>query len=193
MNELIGTEHGYLTIVEKAPQRITKKGKYTMWKCKCVCGNFREVSHGDLFKNNRLHSCGCKTKETTLNAIDKNTKKRYEQLECTATEHNFYTQYKFSDPVRNRKLDFNLSLKEFIKITNSSCYYCGSAPFNLRFSHSKKESQNLNGVDRVDSSKGYVTDNVVSCCTICNMAKSNSSLENFLNWIEKVYTYQNNK
>jgi hypothetical protein len=44
-----------------------------------------------------------------------------------------------------------------------------------------------NGIDRVDSTKGYFNENVVSCCKVCNRAKSNLSLDEFKEWISKVY------
>jgi hypothetical protein len=40
------------------------------------------------------------------------------------------------------------------------CYYCGII-----------QSKGFNGLDRLDSSKSYVMDNIVSCCEMCNMMK----------------------
>ena len=47
----------------------------------------------------------------------------------------------------------------------------------------------VNGIDRVDSSKGYVEDNVVSCCKYCNTAKNTMSRDEFFKWIKRVYEY----
>lgn len=187
MQELIGTKYGYLTIVELSEPKITEKQKYTMWKCQCICGNFKDVAHGDLMKKNRIKSCGCKTKETTLIAIDESNKARYKKMGCTSTEHNFYSQYRFSDTVRSRKLEFNLTMPEFVKITNSNCYYCGIKPQSMRFSHSKSESQLLNGIDRKDSSIGYTIENVVPCCIHCNRAKMDRNIDDFINWVKLIY------
>ena len=51
-----------------------------------------------------------------------------------------------------------------------------------------------NGIDRIDSTKGYFNDNVVSCCKVCNRAKSNLSLEDFKQWAANLYlkTIKNN-
>ena len=43
-----------------------------------------------------------------------------------------------------------------------------------------------NGIDRVNPALGYVEDNVVTCCKICNIAKHDLRLEEFLAWIEKL-------
>lgn len=39
-----------------------------------------------------------------------------------------------------------------------------------------------NGIDRVDSKKGYVAGNVVTCCRNCNQAKSDKSIDEFEEW-----------
>jgi hypothetical protein len=41
-------------------------------------------------------------------------------------------------------------------------------------------------VDRLDSSCGYTLDNVVTCCTICNVAKSAMTVEEFKQWVLRV-------
>lgn len=47
-----------------------------------------------------------------------------------------------------------------------------------------------NGIDRVDNSKGYTSDNCVPCCWACNNAKKNNSSSEFLAWVDGVYTFQ---
>ena len=45
------------------------------------------------------------------------------------------------------------------------------------------------GIDRVDSNIGYEINNVVSCCNICNRAKSNMKLDEFNEWRMKLAKY----
>lgn len=49
-----------------------------------------------------------------------------------------------------------------------------------------------NGLDRVDSNKGYLKENVVPCCEICNKAKRDLSLCQFKKWINRLIKYNNN-
>jgi len=44
-------------------------------------------------------------------------------------------------------------------------------------------------MDRVDSSKGYEKDNVVPCCTRCNLMKLTYSREDFLTHAMKIYKF----
>lgn len=80
---------------------------------------------------------------------------------------------------KRRKLDFSISLEYYQeKIWNQKCSYCGSVDTN-------------GGMDRVDSSLGYINDNVVSCCQICNTMKLDHSLDKFKKQIAIIYTYLN--
>ena len=52
--DLTGQRFGRLVVVERAES----KGKRTMWKCLCDCGNTKVVGAGNL-KNGHTTSCGC--------------------------------------------------------------------------------------------------------------------------------------
>lgn len=79
---------------------------------------------------------------------------------------------------KQRNLFFDLTEQQMCDLLNGTCSYCGC--------------KHCNGIDRVDSSKGYTIDNVVPCCAICNRMKNNYPLEMFVNHINKIYKYLNN-
>jgi len=60
-----------------------------------------------------------------------------------------------------RGYSFNLQYEDFKKLVLSSCYYCGY-----------KKDDEVNGIDRVDNSKGYELENCVTCCKTCNRMKN---------------------
>lgn len=74
-----------------------------------------------------------------------------------------------------KSIPFQLTVQEFELVCSGRCCYCGSG--------------NKIGVDRIDSSLGYTTDNVQSCCGTCNWMKQSTRHEDFLRHIEKVYKY----
>ncbi len=87
-----------------------------------------------------------------------------------------------------RHLPFTITKVEFKLITLSPCFYCGEHP-KYKIHDNKKgdlSSYTYNGLDRRDNNKGYTTENVVPCCAICNLAKSNLSYEKFIEWIGKI-------
>jgi len=109
--------------------------------------------------------------------------------------------------VRHKKLGFDgevISLDEYKDIINKPCAYCGLEKSNttkesLFYTSKKKKMESAfidfdfeirhNGVDRIDSQKGYVSGNVVPCCKYCNIAKSDYSTEDFLEWAERAYQF----
>lgn len=120
-------------------------------------------------------------------------------LSCTprfanskSNDWHLYIHYKGHARDKNRK--FELSYDEFKKLVHDNCFYCGSEPQiqHQLLKYSKNSiPQPLNGVDRIDSSKGYTIDNCVTCCSICNQMKSNIDQNLFLSQIEKIHNNRN--
>ncbi len=92
-----------------------------------------------------------------------------------------------------RGIEYKLAEEQFKEITQKDCHYCGAKPNNV----GKKEHYNgkyiYNGLDRTDNKKGYTTDNVVPCCKFCNFQKKDLTLQEFRDWIKKVYNNMVNK
>lgn len=82
-----------------------------------------------------------------------------------------------------RSLAWEISEDEWISLATQNCFYCDSKPSNVISEYGFKYS----GLDRIDSTKGYTLTNIVPCCRICNMAKSDMSQKDFYKWIEKAY------
>lgn len=100
-------------------------------------------------------------------------KDKYNRQRKVKTPEKSYSQYKFSAKKKNR--DFVITFEQFLHLRNSTCQYCGNV--------------GNNGLDRVDSSKGYTLDNVVSCCTTCNVMKNTLSVEQFKQHLHKIINY----
>lgn len=64
-------------------------------------------------------------------------------------------------------------------MVSKTCYYCGD--------------KKLIGVDRIKSNEGYIKENCVPCCSMCNYFKRNYTIEQFLNHVNKIYKYQNKR
>ena len=92
---------------------------------------------------------------------------------------------------RARILDFSLNKEHFTKLITDNCFYCGLEPSTLK--STVTYNFYYNGIDRVDSNKGYTEDNCVTCCFNCNKAKWALTEKDFLNHIERIYEYQKNK
>jgi hypothetical protein len=86
-----------------------------------------------------------------------------------------YKQYKSS--CSRIKRDFQLSYEEFLTLWKKDCSYCGSTIDSV-------------GIDRVNSSIGYILDNCVPCCFDCNGLKSNRELDKWLDKMEKILKFR---
>lgn len=88
----------------------------------------------------------------------------------------------------SRNLTFELSYDEFCNLTSRPCYYCGSIRTIFINKDCVNKNINLNnlcsGIDRIDNKMGYITNNVVPCCKICNRGKGNLSKERWLKYLD---------
>lgn len=94
--------------------------------------------------------------------------------------------YKYRMQAKRRNIEFKLKYKEFLEIIEKDCFYCGSTSSNTEITPSGHILK-YNGIDRVDNTKGYVVNNVVPCCKICNQMKSNLGYDEFIGQINRIY------
>lgn len=176
--ELIGKKFNRLTVISKEPNKVFNKSIFSMWKCICDCGNYY-IAYGSALNKGKVKSCGCLKIE----------KARKEQGK--AGFNDLYSEYKKRATKSGRV--FNLTKESFFLLTQKNCFYCDSSPKNIHIPHHgrseksiKHEQYTYSGLDRVDSNKGYLLDNVVSSCKVCNIAKHNMSVSEFFEWIRRV-------
>ncbi len=88
----------------------------------------------------------------------------------------------------------HISFAKFKTIVVQPCVYCGHLGSNTVRDYGSRGKALIsdtvlliNGVDRIDSSKGYTSDNSASCCLYCNRGKNDRKLKYFLHWIAEVY------
>lgn len=62
---------------------------------------------------------------------------------------------------KQRKLCWEISLEQFQELCSLDCIYCSNKLENRKFSTSS-------ALDRKDNSKGYIIENVLPCCSMCN-------------------------
>lgn len=75
-----------------------------------------------------------------------------------------------------RNIEFNISVDVFNDIIKMNCIYCGDKG---------------GGIDRVNYKLGYIVENCVPCCGRCNMMKFKYSVEEFINHVKKIASWQN--
>lgn len=184
--DLIGMRYNMLMVVEKLPSKVygdkSKYHKKRMWLCKCDCGNMTEANTGSLTCDKKK-SCGCLT---STKSAENSIKSRYKIAKQDAGYRSIYSSYKLN--AKSRGFEFNIDFDYAVSILKSDCHYCGIEPSNTYMK--SYYNATYNGIDRVDNTKGYEMDNIVSCCKMCNIAKNNNTEEYFLQWVKRLSEYQ---
>lgn len=163
LENLSGRTYNKLTVL-KSYKVIDKK---IIWDCICSCGNHIAV-RADSLTSGHTKSCGC-----------------LRLVEDSVIYKKVYTAYKAG--AKRRGIEFSLIFEQFYNLIISNCHYCGAESSNLMKRNGKQGK--YNGIDRLDSSKGYVKDNVISCCKVCNYAKHTMHYEDFKEWVRRVSNY----
>jgi 5-methylcytosine-specific restriction endonuclease McrA len=168
------------------------KDKIAYYACECECGK-KEIVRGYNLRSGRSKGCkDCGRKRTTA-ALFGQDRSKYSAKDYTLRR--LMKDYKQRSAKKG--FPFELGFEQFKHLTSQNCHYCGIAPSTLtnRVQDGKTVPKArvdqgwvyMNGIDRVDSSRGYSLDNIVTCCETCNKAKLDSSVQDFRSWIERVY------
>jgi len=148
--------------------KCLKKNNTRFGKFLCDCGKEKEAPIC-LVKRNSPMSCGC------LNS----SRRPWGE----AAQDNHYLTWKSDERIRHKK---SLSKEDFNKLVHSDCYYCGQKPNQISTRKKYFGIPMVNGIDRIDNSKGYVKDNCVPCCSNCNFAKHVKTQKEFIEMCHKV-------
>lgn len=178
--DISGERTGRLLIKRRV---ANNKAGLVCWECECDCGKTTIVPAKDL-RGGNTQSCGCLRAENAskLRAL-------YPSRDLpngVAARNGFYNRY--LKGAQNRGLFFDLTKEDFTILTSQDCHYCGIPPERVYRSVCVSRDNGSyvgNGVDRVDSSKGYTTDNCVPCCRQCNMAKWDLPYDDFVAWVHR--------
>lgn len=70
-----------------------------------------------------------------------------------------------------RGIEFKITMNEYSQFHGKPCHYCGIQSI---------------GLDRIDSAICYRLDNVVPCCTVCNMMKGTLERDAFITHCKRI-------
>lgn len=75
--------------------------------------------------------------------------------------------------ILSRGLEFYLTLEQFNSFWQKDCYYCGHRVETI-------------GLDRINNDEGYRIDNVVSCCSVCNVMRMDLTQDQFIDQVRAI-------
>lgn len=181
----VGEIHGIIEILELDHVERFEKSESTdlrvYYKTKCkLCGH----------ESVRLYNSPQWKQLTKCKHCNDNKK-----LSNNSFINKVYKNYRDSAKVRG--YSWELTDEQFLSLIKQNCFYCGDEPSHrhVRFGRNngrKLSNTAVNGIDRIDSSKGYCIENCVPCCSSCNYMKQAFPQDTFLNQIIKIYNHQKN-
>jgi hypothetical protein len=191
----IGKKYNSLLVIKEIESRKYKNGSVKRFECLCDCGNITNT-FGTSIKSGHAKSCGC------LNFI--NVRKAHLKNPGDISFNSIFKTYRIN--ASDRKLSFNITIDDCKRIIINPCIYCGAEPIPYNYYINSDGSMRqgvltkyqetidrswiyITGLDRIDSNKGYESDNLVPCCGICNTMKWDTTTEQFLNHIKKLYNF----
>jgi transposase len=168
-----GLRFGALTIVGAVRPLRTYKGHLESRSlAKCDCGERVSVFNHALRSGN-VKTCGCRITRRNADAVWVRARSNI-VIGARARRHG----------------RVNLSLAQVKAISTRSCFYCGSPASNKLKGRKRGRSTRATvlqytGIDQVVLGRGYNLGNILPCCRICNRAKSDMSLKDFLDWLAR--------
>lgn len=177
-----GQRFGCITVVSKS---FPPDGQYSQqarwWLIKCDCGH-RKVVYSNELVGRKWISCGHDCKFPRINELPFGESEKRAQYSKTKDE-----------AIKNGYI-FELTIDQFHLVVSEPCAYCGVANskklgLNRNKKHPNRHVYKCNGIDRIDSSKGYVDGNCASACKYCNWAKNSQTVDQFKDHITKIYNH----
>ena len=186
IDEIVGKKFGMITV-----NKLYMKGRHTYFDGICNCGNivsspFMEIKTG-FSRSNKKQPCSCNSCAqalksgwepkyspyvNTLNASIRRAKKK-------GIEHNITLEYLYG---LNQKQDGLCAITgvKMIARKNSADYGYGKEPYIL-------------SLDRIDSSKGYIEDNVHLVTWIANLMKMEFAMDQVIETARQIVNTADSK
>lgn len=151
-----------------------------LWECVCKCGKTTIVETWRLTGKYKKKSCGCRS-------LGKNHYlwKGHEKI----TGH--YWKHIRKDAAK-RNIPLKITIKEAWEKFENQKGLCSLTKVPIYFPRNSttEESKYTASLDRIDSSKGYVIDNIQWVHKDINMMKHKYSQDDFIDWCRKVSKFQ---
>ena len=160
------TDNRYGKLLVSGRAENAEQGR-AQWLCRCDCGNEVVVRANNL-RSGKTQSCGCM--QGTNHGLAKGE----------AAFNALINRMKGG--AKRRSIKWDLTKDQIRHLTNQPCFYCGIEPSQTCSPPTYNGAYIYNGIDRIDNTKGYTIDNVISCCKTCNGAKSAMTVEEFKAW-----------
>lgn len=185
-----GQTFNQLTVLgpsETQSERSTKR-KWLDVMCRCACGTVKSRPLQEVVKGN-VKSCGClsgqavaKLKLDSQPAMSAAPRRRPATQAPAQPKVNVRPLMKlryddFTKKSRSRGMVNTLTFDQWMELVTAPCWYTGRPPERRQTSRGEIT---CHGLDRLDNTKGYTLDNVITSCSEVNVIRGNIKQATFL-------------
>ena len=162
------------------------------------CGKLFERGSYEINRSKQLgrstncsRYCGAvsSNKKSTRTGDVKNLGKLARKDELTPFRH-FIRSYKSRAKMNKTwKIPFELTIQDLFELWNKQkglCSYTGYKLIHPYENKGKQQTPYLASIDRIDSTKGYVKDNIEFVCLVINYAKNKFLKDDIINFFSKI-------
>ncbi len=164
--DLIGKRFGELEVIDFDS---INKWRQTVWKCKCDCGKI-VIKRSDSLRRKHCQTCG-----HSKNLFGSKSKGWKGFGEISGSHW-----ISIVHGAKKRRLQFSMTIGDAWNLFEKQNRKCALSGVELKFATNKKSFDGTASLDRINSSKGYIIDNVQWIHRDINFMKQNFSEDRFL-------------
>ena len=184
MLDVTNRRFGKLTVIKRV--RNPDKFGQVKWKCRCDCGRIVYPT-GRCLTLGKTKSCGCLMSEAPKE--HSGGKKSSNWTGYGDIPGSYWKQLLRHAKVRSREVTISLNdaWEQYLK-QNGICALSGE-PINFGIPGRKNRASITASLDRIDSSKGYIVDNIQWVHKHVNIMKWNLTEQRFVELCNKISNY----
>lgn len=182
---LIGKRFGKLIVISFSGNRLEKGKQIPFWECLCDCGNTTIVRSNSLkMGQTKSYKCGMKLeprsgkKNPKWSGYEEISGSHWDRIRASAIQRN---------------LEFSITIEDAWNQFLKQDRLCALSGEKLKFNSKCVIHDGNASLDRIDSSKGYITGNVQWVHKDVNYMKQEQSDQEYIDWCHKISDYQRSK
>ena len=174
IKNLTGQTINKFHIIKDSGKR-SKQGN-VIWEVQCQCGNIKLLTRDHIYRN---QSCGC----LRASLIQKKHFRGYKEI-----SKSYWNSIKKG--AAQRGLQISISIKDAWDLFVKQDKCCALTGVELKFASKSFTCDGTASLDRIDSDKGYIKDNIQWVHKEINFMKQQFSTDKFIDWCQKVIQHQ---
>jgi hypothetical protein len=149
---------------------------------------YRQSSQTNLIKDGFKKCYTCNETKPISDFPIKGAKTRHYCTKCQKTNPDIIISsilYRAKKNSQKKNREFQITKDDVLELfekQNGRCFYTNR---EMEWSSGSKSNTAVS-IDRIDSSKGYVKDNIALCCVVVNYIKHEMTIEEMIDWCSAI-------